>query len=201
MKLRPAAVWRMRASPAPGLPSSISSHLRTSGPPVLWKRIACGIAYPPGIHRLVACHFTSITTQIATDSARKAAKLPARCGAAARAAGTSPWRSLRSPQVGQQCLAQIELAFDAAPRFVLEFAGAVQVVDPLTLGFDQQKLNLVVLLHCALVRLVTVAAVLDILEPVMVSLAQRPKQILRQLALGGAFVETAAGRLDRQTSD
>src|SRR3954454_15119725 len=40
-KFSPTAVWRMRASPGPGLPSVTSSQTRTSGPPVLWKRMAC----------------------------------------------------------------------------------------------------------------------------------------------------------------
>src|SRR5690242_12713072 len=41
------AVWRTRASPGPGLPTCTSSHCRTSGPPVLWKRMAWGIAVSP----------------------------------------------------------------------------------------------------------------------------------------------------------
>src|SRR5688572_15386673 len=40
MKLRPMALWATRASPGPGSPTETSSHWRTSGPPVLWKRIA-----------------------------------------------------------------------------------------------------------------------------------------------------------------
>src|SRR5215469_589658 len=43
MKFKPTAVWRTRASPGPGLPTGTSSHLRTSGPPFWWKRMACGI--------------------------------------------------------------------------------------------------------------------------------------------------------------
>src|SRR5215831_3683628 len=41
------AVWRTRASPGPGLPTCTSSHCRTSGPPVLWKRMAWGICVTP----------------------------------------------------------------------------------------------------------------------------------------------------------
>src|SRR5882757_4077355 len=40
-KFSPTAVWRIRTSPGPGLPSVTSSQTRTSGPPVLWKRMAC----------------------------------------------------------------------------------------------------------------------------------------------------------------
>src|SRR5689334_14098240 len=44
MKLSPAASWRRRTWPGPGSPTSTSSHLRASGPPTSWTRIACGIA-------------------------------------------------------------------------------------------------------------------------------------------------------------
>src|SRR5687767_7845309 len=40
MKLTPMAVWRTRASPAPGSPTSTSSSRRTSGPPWAWITIA-----------------------------------------------------------------------------------------------------------------------------------------------------------------
>src|SRR5678815_4790046 len=51
MKLRPAVIWRMRTWPGPGSPTSTCSHLRTSGPPALWIRIACGIALALGVRR------------------------------------------------------------------------------------------------------------------------------------------------------
>src|SRR5690349_6165831 len=44
MKLRPMALCATRASPGPGSPTGTSSHCRTSGPPVLWKRIACAMS-------------------------------------------------------------------------------------------------------------------------------------------------------------
>src|SRR6185369_10171307 len=40
---RPTALWRTWHSPAPGGGTFTSSHCRTSGPPVLLKRIACVI--------------------------------------------------------------------------------------------------------------------------------------------------------------
>src|SRR2546421_823253 len=43
-KLTPIAVWRTRAWPGPGSPTGTSSSCSTSGPPVLWKRIAFGIS-------------------------------------------------------------------------------------------------------------------------------------------------------------
>src|SRR5262245_26159722 len=43
MKLSPTAVWRRRTSPGPGAPTSISSQVSTSGPPVRWTRMALGI--------------------------------------------------------------------------------------------------------------------------------------------------------------
>src|SRR6266850_2054779 len=45
-KLSPQALWRTRASPGPGSPTCTSSHLRTSGPPCCWMRIAFGISSP-----------------------------------------------------------------------------------------------------------------------------------------------------------
>src|SRR5947209_4188492 len=44
MKLRPAASWRILTCAGPGSATSASSHSRTSGPPVLWSRIAWLIA-------------------------------------------------------------------------------------------------------------------------------------------------------------
>src|SRR6266851_992984 len=46
MKLSPQALWRTRASPGPGSPTWTSSHLRTSGPPCCWMRMAFGISSP-----------------------------------------------------------------------------------------------------------------------------------------------------------
>src|ERR1700710_1576302 len=46
-KFSPTAVWRMRASLGPGLPTSTSSQTKTSGPPVLWKRMACVMEKTP----------------------------------------------------------------------------------------------------------------------------------------------------------
>src|SRR5262245_18122307 len=39
-KLTPIALWRTRASPAPGGGSAISSWRSTSGPPLAWMRTA-----------------------------------------------------------------------------------------------------------------------------------------------------------------
>src|SRR3954451_23816794 len=50
IKFRPTAVWRIRTSPGPGLPTLTSSHTRTSGPPVLWKRMACVMVITPKGH-------------------------------------------------------------------------------------------------------------------------------------------------------
>src|SRR5207248_753621 len=47
MKLTPTAVCRTRAWPGPGSPTSTSSHRRTSGPPVWYRRMAFGIAGTP----------------------------------------------------------------------------------------------------------------------------------------------------------
>src|SRR6478672_2555048 len=43
MKFSPAASWRILTWPGPGSPGSTSSHWRTSGPPVLWMRMAWGM--------------------------------------------------------------------------------------------------------------------------------------------------------------
>src|ERR1700694_679254 len=43
-KWTPIAGWRARAWPGASSPTGTSSSWRTSGPPVLWKRIALGIS-------------------------------------------------------------------------------------------------------------------------------------------------------------
>ena len=55
-------------------------------------------------------------------------------------------------------VAQIELPLDAAPRFVLELAPAIKVVDQLPLGGDQRKLDLVVKLDELGMAIVAVAS-------------------------------------------
>ena len=39
----PMAVWRTRASPGPGSPTVTSSQVSTSGPPLAFMRMACGM--------------------------------------------------------------------------------------------------------------------------------------------------------------
>ena len=46
--------------------------------------------------------------------------------------------------VGHAGFAQVELSFNSAPRLVLQPALTIQLIDPLPLGRDQQKLDLVV---------------------------------------------------------
>src|SRR5262245_24477636 len=47
------AVWRTRAWPCVGSPTSTSSHWRTAGPPVWYRRIALGMARTPLSNRVV----------------------------------------------------------------------------------------------------------------------------------------------------
>src|SRR5882672_6560325 len=79
---------------------------------------------------------------------------------------TRPGRKMR--------LAQVELAFDPAPRLVLELSGAKKLVDVLALRRDQQQLDLVVQLAVFPVGLIRAARAADMLEPFSVTGAQRP---------------------------
>ena len=94
-------------------------------------------------------------------------------------------------------LAQIELALDPAPRLVLELAAAKQLVDVLPLGHDQLELDLVVELRELPVAVVAIAPMLDILEPLAVTRAQRVHELLRQVALDPERLEALDRRLDR----
>ncbi len=77
------------------------------------------------------------------------------------------------------CLAQIELPLDPASRLVLQPAAAKELVDPLSLGGDQRKFDLIVNLGKLSVAMVTIASVLDVPEPVAVTGAERVHDVLR----------------------
>src|SRR5260370_12395887 len=83
---------------------------------------------------------------------------------------------------GEMRLAQIELPLDPAPRLVFELAAAKQLVDVVSLGRDQLDLDFVVNLGEPSVALVTIAAVLDVLEPLAVTGTKRAHEPLRQAA-------------------
>jgi hypothetical protein len=51
------------------------------------------------------------------------------------------------PHAGQMRIAQIELQLDPAPRFVLELATAIQIIDEVTLCGNQLVLDLVNAAH------------------------------------------------------
>ena len=46
--------------------------------------------------------------------------------------------SLFAPNVREMCVAQIEFPFDPAPRFVLQHAPAIKLIDSLPLRIDQE---------------------------------------------------------------
>ena len=45
--------------------------------------------------------------------------------------------SFRLPQIGEKRVAQVKIALDVPAAFILEFAGAIKMVDELPLRFDQ----------------------------------------------------------------
>src|SRR2546423_420291 len=87
---------------------------------------------------------------------------------------------------GDMRLAQVELAFDPAPRLVLELAGSEKLVDVLAFGVDQEPLNVIVQLAVLSVAGAVVAfiSVVDVPQPVPVLGAQRLNDIVREIALG-----------------
>ena len=63
--------------------------------------------------------------------------------------------------------AQIQLAFDTATRLVLELSLAKQIVDVVALRCDQQQFKLVVQVAQRSMGVFVVAAVVDLLQPVL----------------------------------
>src|SRR5436305_15213250 len=82
--------------------------------------------------------------------------------------------------VEQLCFPQVEFPFDAAPRDIRQHTAAKLFIDLLTFSADQQELDLVVKIAEFPVTVVTVAAVLDVLQPMVMPNAYRPNDFLRE---------------------
>src|SRR5438132_1281788 len=98
-------------------------------------------------------------------------------------------RSFLGAPAGEMRLAQIELPLDPAPRLVFELAAAKQLVDVRSFGGDQLELDFLVNLGEPSMALVTIAAVLDVLEPLAVTGTERANEPLRQAAFRPELVE------------
>ena len=59
-------------------------------------------------------------------------------------------------------LAQIEFVLDAPARLVLQFAGAIETIDKVPLGFEKRKFEFVAELDELFVTAVAVGAMLDV---------------------------------------
>src|SRR5438034_11450888 len=71
--------------------------------------------------------------------------------------------------VEQCCFAQIEFPFNSASRHVRQHAAAKAFVDLPTLGIDQQKFYFIMQVAELSVTVVTIAAMLDVFEPVVLA--------------------------------
>src|ERR1700676_594473 len=72
-----------------------------------------------------------------------------------------PCRSILSANAGEMGVAQIELPLNPAPRLVLELTAAIEIIDQVSLGSDQEILDLVATLHEQFMAVVVAASVLD----------------------------------------
>src|SRR5439155_10499046 len=91
-------------------------------------------------------------------------------------------RSFLGSPAGEMRLAQIEHPLDPAAGVVFELAAEKQLVDVVSLRGDQLELDFLVNLGKPSVALVTIAAVLDVLEPLAVTGTERANEPLRQAA-------------------
>src|ERR1700733_9495938 len=109
--------------------------------------------------------------------------------------------SLRFPQIGEERIAQIELALDMPAAFILQFAGAIKIVDEVPFRLDQRELDLIAKLGDLFVVLVAILAMLDIFEPVAQMSEDRSDHRLGELAAFGERLEPFDRRLDRASAD
>src|SRR6267143_5472869 len=98
--------------------------------------------------------------------------------------------------VGHAGFAQVELSFNSAPRLVLQPALTIELIDPLPLGRDQQKLDLVVKLAVFVTTVGPLMSVLEMLQSIPQLGAKRMDDVFRQLAFDRKPVQTRDGRLD-----
>src|SRR5580704_13274514 len=109
--------------------------------------------------------------------------------------------SLRFPQTGEERIAQIELALDVPAAFILQFAGAIKIVDEVPFRLDQRELDVIAKLGDLFVMLIAILAMVDIFEPVAQMSPDRSDQRLGELAALGERLEPFDRRLDRASAD
>jgi hypothetical protein len=80
---------------------------------------------------------------------------------------------------------QVELPFDPPSRLILQHAAAVELINPLPLGGDQQQLDFVVKLGRQLMTVPPVGSVFKMFESLLMLGAKRLNDVLRQFALCG----------------
>lgn len=95
------------------------------------------------------------------------------------------------------CFTHVELALDPPPRFILQPAAAIELINLLPLGGEQQELNLVAKLDVLTVAVVAIASVLDVLEPITVIGADWLDNFLRESLFRRKLVEPCYRCLDR----
>src|ERR1700729_4185127 len=116
----------------------------------------------------------------------------ARCGLHERAALSLVPRLFRGLLVGDVTLAQVQRAFDAPARVVLEFAVAIQRVDDAPFRLDEAQPDLIAELDDVAMMLTAGLAVLDVRQLLAVKTAQRSQDLLRQVTLLGERLEFGA---------
>ena len=88
--------------------------------------------------------------------------------------------SLPLPQIGENSIAQVKLAFDPPAPFVFQFTSAIERVDELPFRFNQRKFEFIAKLGELLVMLIAVLAILDVPEPVAQMSADRSRPRARE---------------------
>src|SRR5262249_56834516 len=104
--------------------------------------------------------------------------------------------SFQRPGVVNVRLAQIKLALDPAPRFILELSAAPQLVDAPPLGSDQMQLDLGALVRAFTMAVIAIDPQIRELEPICVVTAERLNGLLNEIAFGGKRIEARDRRLD-----
>ena len=125
------------------------------------------------------------------------------CGIAERRSNLAllPPTSLRFPQIGEERIAQIEFALDMPAAFILQFTGAIKIVDEVPFRLDQRELDVIAKLGDLFVMLIAIPAMVDIFEPVAQMSEDRSDHRLAELAALGERVEPFDRRLDRASAD
>ena len=76
-------------------------------------------------------------------------------------------------------LAHVEFPLDAAPRLVIQFAGAEELIDPFALGVNEQTFDLVVKLTVPFAGAIAGTSIFDMLQAILVLSARHVDDIGR----------------------